>query len=234
MLRSVVTPRVDAHLDGVVLRRQAEGVPAHRVQHVEALHALEARDDVGRDVVAAVADAEAVAGRVREEVEAVELGLVALVGRAVGVALLPEALPLLLDGVRVVASVHFSPLSRFWRGKAILPQARARPGEQRVSRHAAASVLNTLPWMSSDRRGDGWRSCGLSKDRRNETRGPDPACFGPQVPHPVRPCLVRALDPWASPPDRGARPLRPWVRAPRSPCRGRSRSTLQGSPLVAR
>ncbi len=116
--------RVDAHLDGVVLRGQAERVPAHGVEHVEALHALEARDRVGGDVVAAVADAQPVAGRVREEVEGVELGLVALVGRAVGVALLPEALPLLLDGVRVVASVHFGPLSGL-RGPLILHEARA-------------------------------------------------------------------------------------------------------------
>ena len=38
--------RVHAGADGVVLRRQAESVPAHRVQHVEAPHPLVAAQDV--------------------------------------------------------------------------------------------------------------------------------------------------------------------------------------------
>ena len=42
--------RVGAGLDRVLLGGQAEGVPAHRVQHVEAAHALVARDRVGADV----------------------------------------------------------------------------------------------------------------------------------------------------------------------------------------
>ena len=38
--------RMDVVLDGVVLRRQAEGIVAHGEQHVLALHAVLARDDI--------------------------------------------------------------------------------------------------------------------------------------------------------------------------------------------
>src|SRR3546814_10227296 len=47
--------RVDAALHGGVLRRQAEGVPAHGVQHVEAFGPLIARHNVADGVVAHVA-----------------------------------------------------------------------------------------------------------------------------------------------------------------------------------
>ncbi len=40
----------------LLLGRQAEGVPAHRVQDVEALHALVAGEDVRGDVAFRVAD----------------------------------------------------------------------------------------------------------------------------------------------------------------------------------
>ena len=73
MLRSVVIARMRAGLDRVLLGGQAERVPAHRVQHVEAAHALVARDDVGRGVALGVADVQPVARRVREHVEHVVL-----------------------------------------------------------------------------------------------------------------------------------------------------------------
>ena len=50
MLRRVVIAGMGAGLDRVLLGGQAEGVPAHRVQHVEAAHALVAREDVGGGV----------------------------------------------------------------------------------------------------------------------------------------------------------------------------------------
>ena len=60
--------RVGAALDGGVLRGQAEGVPADRVQHVEAaLHPV-ARDDVAQRVRLGVTHVQ-VARRVREHVE---------------------------------------------------------------------------------------------------------------------------------------------------------------------
>ena len=63
-----------AVLDRGVLGRQAERVPAERMQDVEAAHALHARDDVADHVVADVADVR-VPRRVGEHLEAVELRL---------------------------------------------------------------------------------------------------------------------------------------------------------------
>jgi hypothetical protein len=60
--------RVAAGLDGVDLRREAEGVVAKRVQHVRAGHALVATDHVGGDVAERVADVESRARGVREHV----------------------------------------------------------------------------------------------------------------------------------------------------------------------
>ena len=62
-------PGVGAGLDRVLLGGQAEGVVAHRVQHVVARHALEAAEDVGADVAERMADVQTRAARVREHVE---------------------------------------------------------------------------------------------------------------------------------------------------------------------
>jgi hypothetical protein len=57
------------------LGREAEGIPAHRVQDVVALHALQTRQHVGRGVALRVADVQAGTGRIREHVEDVVLRL---------------------------------------------------------------------------------------------------------------------------------------------------------------
>ena len=95
---AVVIARVDAVLDGVVLGRQAERVPAHRVQHAEPLHPLPARDDVGRGVALAVADVQARAGRVGEHVQRVELRLRGIGWGLVQPGLAPARLPFGLNG----------------------------------------------------------------------------------------------------------------------------------------
>ena len=100
-----VHARVLAGLDGVLLGRQAERVPAHRVQHVVAAHPPEARDDVRRGVALGMPDVQAAAARVGEHVEHVELRLggievrVAGVGRAEGLFFSPDRLPFRLDAV---------------------------------------------------------------------------------------------------------------------------------------
>ena len=66
-------PRVLAGLHRVLLGRQAEGVEAHRVQHVVAGHPLVAGEHVGADVAERVADVQPVAAGVREHVQHVEL-----------------------------------------------------------------------------------------------------------------------------------------------------------------
>ena len=62
-------------LDGVLLGGQAVGVPAHRVQDVEAVHPLEAGQDVGGGVPFGVADVQPGPAGVGEHVEDVVLRL---------------------------------------------------------------------------------------------------------------------------------------------------------------
>ena len=58
-----------ASFDGVLFGGEAEGVPTHGVEDIEAVHALVASDDIGRGVALWVADVEAGAGGVGEHVE---------------------------------------------------------------------------------------------------------------------------------------------------------------------
>ena len=85
-----------AVFDGSVLGGQAEGVPAHRMEHVEAAHPLEPRQEVADGVHADVAHVDA-ARRVREHLEAVELRTAGILDGAELFALVPDPLPLHLD-----------------------------------------------------------------------------------------------------------------------------------------
>ncbi len=122
---------MDAFLDRLVLGRQAKGIPAHGVQHGVALHAVVARDDVGGHIVAPVADAQAVARGVGEEIQAVESGWCSAfprcptfrvgcahdivcagrgwVGRTVDARLRPATLPSWFDLLWIVRFVSFLP-----------------------------------------------------------------------------------------------------------------------------
>ena len=89
--------RVLAGLDGILLGREAEGVVAHGVQHIEAFQAFVAAVDVTGDIAERMADVQARAGRVREHVQHVIfgfgrvcLGLESVMGGPIG-------LPFLLD-----------------------------------------------------------------------------------------------------------------------------------------
>ncbi len=59
---------MDLHVAGGVLRRQAERVPAHRMQDVEALGALIAGDDIAHRIVAHMAHMDA-PRRIREHLQ---------------------------------------------------------------------------------------------------------------------------------------------------------------------
>ena len=99
---------VDAVVDGGVLGGQPEGVPAHRVQHVEAAHPLEAGEHVADGVDAHVAHVDA-AGRIREHLEAVVLRPAGVLGHLELLGVLPDRLPLRLDlaeGISVLAVVE--------------------------------------------------------------------------------------------------------------------------------
>ena len=83
-------------LDGVVLRRQTEGVPADGEKDIAALHAALAGDDVQRRVRAGMADVQPVSAGVRELDQAVVLGLVRGKLGVEHAAVGPFFLPLLL------------------------------------------------------------------------------------------------------------------------------------------
>ena len=88
--------RVDAVLDGRVLRRQAEGIPAQRVQHLVAAHAPEPGHHVAEGVVAHVAHVDAPAG-VGQHHQHVEGPVPGLEFRGAGRAEGPGLGPALLD-----------------------------------------------------------------------------------------------------------------------------------------
>ena len=60
--------RMNGMIDGIVFRGQAEGIPAHGVEHIVAAHPLKAGINAGGDVVTAVAHRQSRPGRVREEI----------------------------------------------------------------------------------------------------------------------------------------------------------------------
>ena len=97
-----------AALDGRVLGRQAEGVPAHRMQHVVALGAHIAGDDVAHGVVPHMPHMDAPGG-VREHLKNVIFRARVVLGRAEDAAPLPCRLPMLLAFRRVVAVRRHDP-----------------------------------------------------------------------------------------------------------------------------
>ena len=104
-------PRVLPRLDGVLLGGQAEGVVAHRVQHVVAVHPAEPAGHVRAQVAQRVADVQPGTRGVREHVHQEVLGPVrhpleasaqpaGRVGRVEGALGLPAVLPGELDPLR--------------------------------------------------------------------------------------------------------------------------------------
>jgi len=91
--------RVRVVLDGEVLGGHAEGVVAHRLQHVVAFHQLVAAHRVADGVVAHVAHVQRPRG-IGEHGQHVILGLVGVVLCAKDAALRPNLLPLLLYGLK--------------------------------------------------------------------------------------------------------------------------------------
>ena len=87
--------RMNMVLDGKVLSRQTECIPAHRIQHVVALHALFARNDIQRGVGARMAYMQTLTGRIRELYERVELLLVRVILGMEALLLVPDILPFL-------------------------------------------------------------------------------------------------------------------------------------------
>ena len=84
--------RVDALFHGRILRRHAERVPPHRMQHVKAARALEAGDHITHGVIANVPHVDA-AGRIRKHLEHVVLGFLRILGDRETAVPFPDRLP---------------------------------------------------------------------------------------------------------------------------------------------
>ena len=98
---------VDAPFDGGVLRRHAEGVPAHRMEDVEPLHSLVPGNDVSDRVVPHMADVDP-AGGVREHLEKIVFLFIRIFRHLEDLLLFPVLLPLFFNLYGVVLSVHAS------------------------------------------------------------------------------------------------------------------------------
>ena len=96
--------RIHLPLDRRVLRRQAEGIPAHRMEHVAATHPLHPGDHIGDHVVAHMAHVQVPRGigEHREGIEGLAAAGPGLRGGSGGLRL-PLLLPALLDGLGLVA-----------------------------------------------------------------------------------------------------------------------------------
>ncbi len=86
--------------DGVLLRRKAEGIVTHRVQHIEAVHPLVSADDIRRRITFRMSHMKSRTTWVGKHVEHVILRLGGIesrftrVGRAKGFLGIPAGLPL--------------------------------------------------------------------------------------------------------------------------------------------
>ena len=95
--------RVPAHLQGVVLRVDPEGVEANRLEHAVPLQPLKSSMDVGAREREDVPDVQPLGRRVRKHHQLIERGSRRLQIGLVGAALLPAALPFELECGRIVA-----------------------------------------------------------------------------------------------------------------------------------
>ncbi|KAG0505628.1 MAG: hypothetical protein Udaeo_10130 [Candidatus Udaeobacter sp.] len=104
--------------DRVLLRGQTEGVPAHRVQNVEAAQPLIARNDVGRGVAFRMTNVQPRPAGIRKHIEHVEFWLrwietlLARVGRVKNLVLVPDRLPFRLD---LVERIWFTAVATHFR-----------------------------------------------------------------------------------------------------------------------
>jgi len=65
--------RVGSGLDGVLFGRQAEGIPSHGMEHIEALHAFVPRHDVSGSITLRMAHVQPGAGRIGVHVKDIAL-----------------------------------------------------------------------------------------------------------------------------------------------------------------
>ena len=89
-------------LDGEVLSRQTESVPAHREQHVVALESALSGYDIHSSVGARMTDVESLTGGVGELYQRVELRLGVVVFCVERLVFVPVFLPLVFNGGKII------------------------------------------------------------------------------------------------------------------------------------
>ena len=94
--------------DGSVFSRKSEGVPAHRMEHVKALHFLETSQYVADGIVSHMTHME-LAGRIREHLQNVILFFIRIFCYLEHVAFCPFGLPFFLDFAEIILVYHFLP-----------------------------------------------------------------------------------------------------------------------------
>ena len=88
---------MDPRLDGVIFRGEPERVEAHRLEHVKALHLLEAGKSVGRAVVVPMPDVQLRARRIGKHFQHIIFVIRVLFVEVVFLGLFPALLPFAFD-----------------------------------------------------------------------------------------------------------------------------------------
>ena len=99
---------------GRVFSGQAKGVPAHGMQHVEALHAFAASHHVANGIVAHVPHVD-VARRVGEHLQHIVLGLAAFMAAGKRIVSLPAGLPFFFYSFGIIAFLCHGAYRFRWR-----------------------------------------------------------------------------------------------------------------------
>ena len=97
--------RMNVVLNGEVLSGQAESIPADGEQHVIALQALFAADDIHGRVRARMTDVQSGSRRIGELDQRIVLGLGKIIAGGKGLFLVPDLLPLLFNGSKIIRRI---------------------------------------------------------------------------------------------------------------------------------
>ena len=115
--------RMHAGLDRIVFGRQPEGVKAHRIKHVKALHPFFARHHVKRGIGTRMPHVQPGAGRIGKFDQNVKLLPVAVDLHLIGLFLVPYFLPFAFDRAEIISFFHFPFFPPFGKRLAVMTGA---------------------------------------------------------------------------------------------------------------
>ena len=94
--------------DREIFRRQAEGVPPHRIEHIIALQTLFSRNNIERSVGTGMPNMQPLPGWIREFHQRIIFRFAVIVLCCKGMFLVPHILPFFFNGSKIV--LHSLPL----------------------------------------------------------------------------------------------------------------------------